>query len=66
MKEAESAKAEIKAHEDVCAVRYEGIEKAISGLTRKQDAATAWTIATLVTCLGGAIGMIFVLMTHLK
>ncbi len=64
MKEAETARAEIRAHEDLCAVRYEGIERAILSLTRKQDSAVAWTIATLVTLLGGAIGMIFALMTQ--
>jgi len=64
MKEAETARAEIRAHEDLCAIRYEGIEKAITALTRKQDSAVAWTIATLVTLLGGAIGMIFALVTH--
>jgi len=64
MKEAETARAEIRAHEDLCAVRYEGIEKALSSLTRKQDSAVAWTIATLVTLLGGAVGMIFALVTH--
>lgn len=64
MKEAETARAEIRAHEDLCAVRYEGIEKAIAALTRKQDSAVAWTIATLVTLLGGAVGMIFTLVTH--
>ena len=37
------------------------IEKAIAALTRKQDSAVAWTIATLVTLLGGAIGMVFTL-----
>ncbi len=60
--EAETARAEIRAHEDLCAVRYEGIEKAIAALTRKQDSAVAWTIATLVSLLGGAVGMIFALM----
>jgi len=40
------------------------IERAIIGLTRKQDSAVAWTIATLVTLLGGAIGMIFALVTQ--
>ncbi len=64
LREAETARAEIRAHEDLCAVRYEGIEKAIAALTRKQDSAVAWTIATLVTLLGGAVGMIFALMTH--
>jgi len=64
MKEAETARAEIRAHEDLCAVRYEGIARAIVGLTRKQDSAVAWTIATLVTLLGGAIGMIFALVTQ--
>ena len=64
IKEAETARAEIRAHEDLCAIRYEGIEKAITALTRKQDSAVAWTIATLVTLLGGAIGMIFALVTH--
>ncbi len=66
MKEAETARAEIRAHEDLCAVRYEGIEKAIATLTRKQDSAVAWTIATLVTLLGGAVGMIFALATHVR
>jgi hypothetical protein len=61
LKEAETARTEIRAHEDLCAVRYEGIEKAIAALTRKQDSAVAWTIATLVTLLGGAIGMVFTL-----
>jgi hypothetical protein len=64
LRQAETARAEIRAHEDLCAVRYEGIEKAIAALTRKQDSAVAWTIATLVTLLGGAVGMIFALMTH--
>jgi len=64
LREAETARAEIRAHEDLCAVRYEGIEKAIAALTRKQDSAVAWTIATLVSLLGGAVGMIFALMTH--
>ncbi len=40
------------------------IEKAITALVRKQDSAVAWTIATLVTLLGGAIGMVFALMTQ--
>ena len=64
MKEAETARGEIRAHEELCALRYEGIEKAITALTRKQDSAVAWTIATLVTLLGGAIGMIFTLVTR--
>ncbi len=64
MKEAETARAEIRAHEELCALRYQNIEKAVAALTRKQDAAVAWTVATLVTLLGGAIGMVFALMTH--
>jgi hypothetical protein len=64
MKEAEAAKAEIRAHEDLCALRYQGIEKAIAMLTRKQDSAVAWTIATLFTLLSGAVGLIFALLTH--
>lgn len=64
MKEAETARAEIRAHEELCALRYEGIEKAITTLTRKQDSAVAWTIATLFTLLSGAVGMIFALVTH--
>jgi len=64
LREAETARAEIRAHEEVCAVRYEGIAQAITALTRKQDSAVAWTIATLVTLLGGAVGMIFALVTH--
>ncbi len=64
LKEAETARAEIRAHEELCVLRYEGIEKAIVVLVRKQDSAVAWTIATLVTLLGGAIGMIFALMTQ--
>jgi hypothetical protein len=64
MKEAETARAEIRAHEELCALRYEGIEKAITALTRKQDSAVAWTIATLVTLLSGAVGTIFALVVH--
>jgi len=64
LKEAETARAEIRAHEELCALRYEGIEKAITALTRKQDSAVAWTIATLFTLLSGAVGMIFALVTH--
>ena len=66
MKEAEMARTEIRAHEELCALRYRGIETAITALTRKQDAAVAWTIATLVSLLGGAIGMIFALAMHGK
>ncbi len=64
MKEAETARAEIRAHEELCALRYRNIEQAITMLTRKQDSAVAWTIATLVTLLGGAIGMVFALLTQ--
>lgn len=64
LREAETARAEIRAHEELCALRYQGIEQAIAALVRKQDSAVAWTIATLVTLLGGAIGMIFALMSH--
>ena len=63
LRQAETARGEIRAHEELCALRYEGIERAIAALTRKQDSAVAWTIATLVTLLGGAVGMIFALMT---
>ena len=57
-----------KIYRDVIKVPGDGllifIEKAIAALVRKQDSAVAWTIATLVTLLGGAIGMIFALMTQ--
>jgi len=66
MKAAETAQAEVRAHEALCAVRYAGIQNAIDRLTKKQDAAVAWTIATLVSLLGGAIGMIFALAMHGK
>jgi hypothetical protein len=51
-------------HERECTIRYEAIQKAVEALTKKQDQATAWIIATLVTALGGALGMLFVLITH--
>ena len=62
----------VGAIQEALAAAYEGmggidaltLEKAIAALTRKQDSAVAWTIATLVTMLGGAIGMIFALVTR--
>lgn len=70
LREAERAHDALKSHEDICAERYKGIETAQAGMQRtldhlvkKQEGALFWTIATLVTMLGGAVSMIFTLMT---
>ncbi len=63
MKIAETARAEVSAHERECSIRYGGIKDAIDALTKKQEQAVSWTIATLVAMVGGALGMIFILVT---
>jgi hypothetical protein len=61
----------LKAHEDLCALRYQGIEaaqrdmkEALKELRGDQRRALWFTVATLVTACSGLAGAVFVLVTR--
>jgi CHASE3 domain sensor protein len=64
MNAAQQALAEIAAHERECAIRYENITEAVKAQAKASERLQGWIIATFVTVLLGAFGMIGYLLVN--